>query len=116
MELVVVVRVTLHRIGSASATTLVNEKEETFLEEIADESHSNLKELVKSIALSRGETKESLERLHEDRWYRTPRPQGVVYFNVLLPKMQYNFPYATCEVHPTLKIGGRYFKQTEILR
>lgn len=114
MEIVTLARVHLKRIGSARGAAFTSFKKTTVTEEVSDDSPETLRELVISVAVKHGESRDALAGLGlaSHRWRE---PEKVV-FDIQLPMTQFSDPYAYCEVFPALKVGERFFKLEEVNR
>ena len=116
MQLVTLAHVQFNRIGSASSFGVVQHKEVTRVEEVADESAPTLRELVISLAEELGDSRQKLQGLTQVDGWRMGAQPGAIVFNIHGPNVQYGEPYAVCYAHPALKIGARYFKLDEVKR
>ena len=115
MKLVTLAHVTLNRIGSANTPQMFSAIQEKLrVVEVTDISKEALRNAVIDLAVTEGEQRHNLRFMQEVPAYVYGGQPHVLIFNVQGLNVQYSTPYATCFVHPALKIGERYFKLEEI--
>lgn len=114
MELVTLAHVTLNRVGSAGMPAWASHQRVHRVVEVGDDSPQTLRELVMTLAVQNGESREALEPMWQESRMNCSHEPGVVVFNIQGQNVQYGEPYAFCSVHPALKIDGRYFKLEEV--
>lgn len=106
MEVVLLARITLNRIGSAGAGGgFSSHRQGKFSSEVPNAELSTLRDLVIEIAESNGEARGALTGLTYESGY-----SGVQTFNIQGPSTFYSTAYAECEITYALKANGRYFK------
>lgn len=118
LEIVTLVSVELHRLGTASGRNAfgMNKREHKETREVLDGQLGTIRDAVAAIAMEQGESEEDLAYLAQVSDYRYGGPKGQFLFNVDVPgaNVTYTNAYATCQVFTALKIDDRYFKIEEI--
>lgn len=110
MEVVLLVHITLNRIGSASSEGGFgsgHHRQRKFSVEIANRDRTTLRNLVIEIAESHGEAPGALDDLSlEHEHFRGEE----FIFNIHGRNTFYGTPYAHCQLQPALKANGQYYQ------
>lgn len=112
MQIVILVRISLNRIGSIGSGGFSSHRQAEALREIKDEETETIREAVVKFAVEQGEQEAKLSRLAcaNDFFHRNKQ---ITAFDVHQLQVSYSTRYAECQVLAALKANGRYFKLDE---